>query len=51
MTNEVINAWMDAKIAEDIVNQKGEVMNRNKNWLVGERIVGVKIKRVDFLLE
>ena len=45
-----MNAWMDSKMVEDIVNEKDEVMNRNQNWVIGERIVGVKKKRVDFFI-
>ena len=51
ITNEVMNVWMDAKMAEDIVNEKGEVTTRNQNWLVGERIVGIKTKRVKFFIQ
>ena len=48
--NEVMNAWMDDKMVEDIVNEKGEVMNRNQNWVVGERIVGIKTKKLEFFI-
>ena len=42
--NEVMNVWMDANMLEDVVNEKREVMNRNQNWVVGERIIGIKTK-------
>ena len=41
---------MDSKMVEDIVHEKDEAMNWNQNWVVGERIVGVKKKRVDFFI-
>ena len=50
ITNEVMNVWMDANVVEDIVNKKGEAMNRNQNWVVGERIIGIKTKRVEFFI-
>ena len=48
--NEVMNLWMDGKMVEDIVNEKGEVMTKNQNCVVGERIVGIKTKRVGFFI-
>ena len=50
LTNEFMNIWMDSKMVEDVVNEKDEVMNRNKNWVVDESIVGVKKKRVEFFI-
>ena len=41
---------MQSMMAQDIVNDKNEVMNRNKNWVVGKRIIGVRIKRVEFFI-
>ena len=49
-TNEVMNAWTDAKMVEDIAKDKGEAMSRNKNWVVGERTVGIKTKRVELFI-
>ena len=48
--NEIINAWMDGHVVEDIVNEKDEIMNRDQNWVVGERIIGSKTKRVQFFI-
>ena len=50
ITNEAMNAQMDANVVEDIVNEKGEAMNRNQIWVVGERMIGVKTKRVEFFI-
>ena len=50
LTNEVMSVWMVSKTVQEIVNEKDEVMNRNQNWVVGERIVGVKKKRADFFI-
>ena len=38
------------RMAQNIVNEKNKVMNRNKNWGFGDRIMGLKNKRVEFLL-
>ena len=45
-----MNAWMKTKMVEDIANEKGEEMTRNQNWVVEERIVGMKTKRVEFFI-
>ena len=50
LTNEVMNAYMDSKMVEDVANEKDEAITRNQNWVLGERIVGVKKKRVDFFI-
>ena len=50
LMNEVMNAWMDSKMVEDVANEKDEAITRNQNWVLGERIVGVKKKRVDFFI-
>ena len=31
VTNDVINDWMETRMAQNIVNEKNEVMNRNQN--------------------
>ena len=43
-----MNDWEETRMVQNIVNKKKEVMNRNQNWIVGERIIGVRKKRVDF---
>ena len=43
-----MNVQMDGHVVEDVVNEKDEIMNRDKNWVVGERIIGSKTKRVEF---
>ena len=48
--NDAMNYWTKKRIVQNIVNEKNEVMNRNKNWAVGERIIGLKNKRVDFFI-
>ena len=50
IVNEVMNAWMDGYMVEDIVSENDEVMNRNQNWVVRERIIGTKTKRVEFFI-
>ena len=44
--NEMMNVWMDGHVVEDVVNEKGETINRDQNWVVEERIIGIKTKRV-----
>ena len=48
--NEMMNAWMDGNMVEDIVNEKDETMNRYQKWAIGERIIGSKTKRVEFFI-
>ena len=50
ITNEVMSVWVDANVVDDVVNEKGEVMNKNQNWVVGKRIIGIKTKRVEFFI-
>ena len=45
LTNEVMNAWVESKMVEDIENEKDEAMDQNQNWAVGERIIGGKKKK------
>ena len=35
---------------QNAVNEKNEVMNMNQNWVVGERMIGLKKKRVEFFI-
>ena len=46
LTNEVVNEWIDLKMAQDMVNKKNDAMNLNQNWIVGERI-RVKVKGME----
>ena len=32
-------------------NDHHKVMNSDKNWVVGERIIGEKIKRIEFFIK
>ena len=48
--NDAMNNCMESRMAQDIVNEKNEFMNRNQNWVVGERIIGVRKKRVEFYI-
>ena len=50
ITNEAMSVWMGTNVVEETVNVKGEAMSRNQNWVVGERIIGVKTKRVEFFI-
>ena len=49
--NDAMNNCMESRMAQDIVNEKNQVMNRDQNFLAGERIIEVRMKRVEFLLE
>ena len=46
--NEIMNVWIDRHMVDNIVNENEEIMNRDQNWVVGERIIGIKTKRVVF---
>ena len=37
-------------MVQNIVNEKYEVMNRNQKWFVGDGIIGLKKKRVEFFI-
>ena len=50
MINDIMNDWMEKSMVQNIVNEKNEVMNGNKNLVVGERIIGLKIKEWIFYL-
>ena len=45
-----MNEWIDTKMAQDMLNENNDTMNRNQNWVVGERITGIKTKRVEFFI-
>ena len=45
-----MNAWMKKRMVQNIINEKKEVMNRNQNWVVGEKIIGLKKKRIEFFI-
>ena len=49
--NEIMNAWKDRHMVENMMNEKEEIMNRDQNWVIGERIIGIKNKRVDFFYQ
>ena len=49
--NDAINDWTDKCMVSNEVNNKNEAMNRDQKWAVGEIVVGVINKRVEFLLE
>ena len=42
--NHVMNDWMELNMVQEIVNENNEVMNRNQNWVVDERIIGGRKK-------
>ena len=44
--NETMSTLIDGNMVEAIVNEKDEIMNRDYKWVVGERIIGSKTKRV-----
>ena len=35
-------------MVQNVVNEKNKAMNRNKNCVVGESIIGLKIKELNF---
>ena len=51
VTNDVMNDWIESRMAQNIANEKNEVMIRNQNWVFGERIIGLRKKRIEFSLE
>ena len=46
--NDAMNDWMESRMAQDIANEKNDVMNRNQRLVVSERIIGVRKNRVEF---
>ena len=48
--DDTMNDWIDEGMAMSIVNDKKEVMNRDQKWVVGERNIGGKSKRVEFFI-
>ena len=50
LINEVMNEQIGTKMAQDIVNENIDSINRNQNWVLSKRIIGVKKKRVESLL-
>ena len=51
VVNDIMNDWIDKRMVIKGSNDRHEVMNSDKHWVVGERIVGEKIKRVEFLIK
>ena len=47
--NDAMNDWIETRMAQNIVNEKNEVMNSYQNGVEGEIIIGLKSKRVEFL--
>ena len=50
VVNDIMNDWIEKRMVTNIVNDKDEVMTRDQNWVVGERIMGGKNKRVEFFI-
>ena len=48
--NEVMAYWIEIRMVKNTVNMKNKVMNRDKNWFAGERIIGSNSKRVEFFV-
>ena len=50
VTNDIMNDWINKSMVKNIVNDKDEVMNRNRNWVVGEIIIAAKNKIVKLFI-
>ena len=46
-----MNDWLETRIVQNVANENNEIMNRNQNWVVGERTIGVRKKRIYFFFE
>ena len=51
VVNDIMIDWIDKRMVINIVNNHHEVMNNDKSWVVGERIIGEKIKRIEFCIK
>ena len=48
--NYMMNNRIGKRVVKNIVNEKEEVINRDQKWVVGDIIIGPKIKEFNSLL-
>ena len=48
--NYMMNDWIETRMVQNVLSENNVVMNRDKNWVLGERIIGLKSKRVELFI-